>query len=144
MRTRFTRTRRSRAAVTLALAYVLCVLVPSIALAFSGSWAAAHLSIGHHHGAVAIHVDGAKPSLDGGGAAHRHGTHDDPTGTGADGHDETAVCCVYFCVSAVPATEMQDVTPVLGMSAALASVDRGIAGRGPGGIERPPKSHLPL
>ena len=141
MLTRLTRTMRWRAAVTLALAYLLCVLVPPVARAFVDNTPTVQsvADYDRHDHAVA-HAADAKVSFLGDGAAHRHGTHDDTSqnGTGADGHDKAVGCCGYFCMSAAPAAPVQDITPAFGTFAAVAAIDRGIDGRGPGRIDRPP------
>ena len=151
MLTRLTRITRLRAALTLALAYLLCVIGPPVALAFMDTGAAVHcLTARHEHRATAqspdvqAHARQAAAHGHDAAGAHRHDPGHD-TGTSEPGGKVTTVnCCGTFCVSAMPASPVPDVVPHAGIPAAVAAVNHGIAGRGPDRIDRPPIVLLPL
>jgi len=150
---RFTKAMRVRAAATLALAYALCVLAPPVALAFTEGAQAFRCVTGHHHqqrAAAAAHSPGAQAHdrnapvhVHSDGSAHRHGAANDSGANKTDENGTVGDCCGYFCVSAVPASPLPDVVPMLGMFIAVAAVDNGIGGRGPDRIDRPPILLLP-
>src|SRR2546422_5457756 len=76
-----TKTLRVKAAIVLAVLYVLCILAPAVAFALSDNPAVAHcLTEGHvgvhDHGAQ--HEHGGKLHVHGDGTAHQH--HDDGVG----------------------------------------------------------------
>ena len=152
MLTRLTMITRLRAALTLALAYLLCVVGPSVALAFMDTGAALHcVTARHEHRAAAAQSHDVEARAQhaaarghDGAAAHRHDTGHKSGNSEADGKAPTATCCGTFCLSAMPASPVPDVVPRTGMFAAVAAVDRGIAGRGPDRIDRPPIALLPL
>ena len=150
MLTRVSRTLRWRAAVTLALAYMLCVVLPPVAHAFIGSATTAQLAAvdRQHDTAMAdvatAHIHVAATTNHVGDTTHRHHNGDDTSRNGADGHDKAVGCCGYFCMSAAPFTLVQDIPPALGVLVAAALANRGIIGRGPARIDRPPIVLLPL
>ena len=136
MLTRLTKTMRGRAAITLTLAYVLCVVGPSAALALIDGPSAIHCATKpSHSGAAPVH------DLDG-GAAHLYGGHGSDQ-TKSDGKSQTATCCGTFCVSAMPAATAPDVIPLVGVRSTEIAIDHGIAGHGPPRIDRPPIVLLP-
>ena len=170
---RLTRTSRVRMAITFAAAYLLCVLTPPVALAFVGGLTALHCLTGSHHHNAAMGRDAHTHSPNAGahsGAGHSHSpaVHSDShaghdhagshhhadaadhhavpahasLGKG-DGSGTDAGCCGVFCVSAMPAGLIADVLPLPGMPPAAAAAEPGIAGRGPGRIDRPPNVSLP-
>src|SRR5262249_55947480 len=101
-----TKSFRIKAAVVLAVFYVLCILAPAVAFALSDNPAMAHcLTEGH----VGIHDHGTKPEHGGklhvhaDGAAHQY--HYDgvtPQPSGNEGKAALATCCGLFSVAAIP------------------------------------------
>src|SRR5512145_2486677 len=103
---RLTRAMRSRAAVTLAVLYMLCVLIPAAALALGDGSRAAHCITADHHGLRAVHGHehanhghatqepaGGKVHLHDDGTSHEHSKA--PVGKSSD-----AQCCGLVCLSA--------------------------------------------
>jgi hypothetical protein len=102
-----TRRWRRRAGLWVALAYLVCMIAPPVALAFTDGKAAAHCLTEDHHVAASVHVhpDGTKhvhANLHDGaghqaGATHEHATHDHGThehaahGSAMHGHAMDAV-----------------------------------------------------
>lgn len=138
MRTLFEKQIRINAALVVAVLYALCVLAPSVALAFPDSMAT-HCLIDdlagaspHEHGVTAhVHADGMEHHHPGVGA-HKT-SRDENKGHGAD-------CCRLFSVVAIPGTVML----VLGSSNltpdAFPALEESLRGRGPERINRPPIS----
>jgi hypothetical protein len=131
---------RIKAAIAATLVYALCVLAPSVALAFADSAATAHCLT---EAPIAAHVHQQQPashshgSVD--GAAHVHSDESTPQQhSGADGMNHAGNCCGLFCITAMPHE------PALALSAPPVAALTGIgaayelAGRGPDRINRPP------
>jgi hypothetical protein len=149
MLTRLTRTLRLRAAITLALAYALCVLVPPVALAFMDGAAVVHcLTTRHQHRTAAVnthdvdtHAHHTTADNHGGASAHDHDSHH---GSGAQTDGQAGInCCGIFCLSAMPMSPAPDVSPPARIVSLVSAIDHGIAGRGPDRIDRPPIVLLP-
>jgi hypothetical protein len=157
---RLTRTSRVRMTIAVAIAYLLCVLAPPAVLASIDSTALRHCLTGGHHHKAAMRVDAHVHDRH--AATHSHSpvahdhahhhaaaadhhagaTHADSLGEG-DGKSADTGCCGLFCVSAMPAGPMADVVATPGALAAAIAAEPGIAGRGPGRIDRPPNVSLP-
>jgi hypothetical protein len=132
---------RIKAAIVLAVLYVLCILAPAVAFAFSDNPAVARcLTEGH----VGIHNHGSKHD---GGQLHVHADgsthhHDDdgvvPQPAGHDGKGAMATCCGLFSVVAIPGEPV----PTFGFhslaSGVLPILGEALSGRGPERINRPP------
>lgn len=129
---------RNWLAAFIALGYVACVLAPTAALAFTASPASFHclaeltgLSAptaddGHSH----THAHGAVQQNDQSGVA------DHQSGTGSKIDDGS--CCGLFCVSALshdPGLTFGVSTPASPVSS---PVSRGLIGRAPSPLHRPP------
>jgi hypothetical protein len=127
---------RIKAALALAGLYALCVLAPSVALAFVDGPTAAHCLTDQHgvvspddHGSVHVHADGT---------SHRH--HDSSAEHGdsdGDGKSPAGNCCGLFCMNALAAAAVTLTTPAHFIFAAP-TLDDHLAGRGPDRINRPP------
>jgi hypothetical protein len=150
MLTRLTRTTRLRAAMTLALAYALCVLAPQVALAFMDGAAVVHcLTTRHEHRTADVpthNVDAHAHHAahdQGDGAAPQHDGHRGSGKAQTDGQAAGANCCGIFCLSAMPMSPAPDVTPTARITSLVSAIDHGIAGRGPDRIDRPPIVLLP-
>ena len=89
---------RVKAAVVLAALYMLCILAPAAAFAFSASPGVAHcLTEGHvgvhDHGKAHVHADGS---------AHHHDHDGAAPPPGDDEKSRVASCCSLFSVVAIP------------------------------------------
>jgi hypothetical protein len=147
-----------RVAGFVALAYFACVLMPSLALAFTNGAVSAYcfdeiaeqvaaLQIpGHVHDHVHVHSDGtvhhhvdktsSPVSQDGGSKAQG--------GTGSKGHSPDANCCGMFGFSAVlPAWSVAIAEPAA-YQIQQPILSSCLVGCGPGRINRPPISLLPM
>lgn len=154
MLSRLTRTRRSTAARLLALAYLFCVLAPTLSFAFADGARAAPCLTENEHGMGVVHVH------DHGVAAHVHEdgrTHDHSSPAVASAPDEAALaaadpgslpadhhkssggqCCGMVCVNALPATVTGFVRPTAPRSICLSADYRAVADNAPPQLYRPP------
>jgi hypothetical protein len=132
---------RYRAAIALAAIYALCVVAPSMALAFTDGAVAAHCLSNDRHGLAHVHAHG-----NGGGTVHTHddGTvheHTNDAVPASDGEDEqtkqAGSCCGLFCFVAVTRDLGVGVGQPLHVSV-LPVLDEHLDGRGPARINRPP------
>ena len=161
MLTRLTRATRLRAGKLLALIYMLCVLAPSLAFAFSdGSHAAPCLTEDEHAmGIVHVHdnADRTAGHVHADGHVHDHsssaqtmGDHEGQGGpaksvsdsdTAADHHKTSGgQCCGMVCVSALPATVAELTGPSRLTSRCEPARYPGIADNLPHTLYRPPNS----
>jgi len=133
-----TRTKRRRAGLILALAYLVCLIAPPLALAFADGAKAAHYLTHERHAAASVHVHGD-------GSTHHHGSHA-PAQNEVDHDDKNAPaqCCGLFCVTAAVA----DADLPIGLSARgqtiLPALDTAPGGIGPFRIDRPPNLLLSI
>ena len=136
-----TKTLRVKAAIVLAVLYVLCILAPAVAFALSDNPAVAHcLTEGHvgvhDHGAQ--HEHGGQLHVHADGTTHQH--HDDGTAPppAADDKGPIASCCGLFSVVAIAG----ELVPSFGFdslaSVVLPALGEALSGRGPERINRPP------
>lgn len=158
MLVRLTRVQRLRAGWFVALAYLLCVLAPTISFALPGQHPVAPCLTGESHMVGMVHVSNSAP-------AHMHGdrhTHDHSVAHSsaehADGHNHALVaiddtsnshkaphapnglCCGLMCVSALPATLADIVTPSVPTALRVAEGYRAVTARAPALLYRPPIS----
>ena len=135
MFTLLTRTRRYKAGLAVALAYLFCVLGPGLAYAVGGNQIPApcfgddhmmpvmhmhhdgHQHAGHHHEADET-------------ANHRSHDHGDKASPGP--------CCAMICVSGLPASLAKDLTPSGPMSICPPEAFQSVVGQGPTRLYRPP------
>jgi hypothetical protein len=129
---------RTRAAILIALAYAFCVLAPSAALAVANNPASfrclddlnAMSTPSHHEGLSHAHADGTVHHHDQSGVPDHH------SGTGGKANDGS--CCGLFCVSALPHDPGLTFGVSTPASPAPSAVSRGLAGRAPAPLHRPP------
>src|SRR5215831_14533603 len=134
MSTVFPKAFRVKAAVVLAALYMLCILAPAAAFAFSASLGVTHcLTEGHvgmhDHGNVQVHADGT---------AHHHDHDGAAPPSGDDEKSRVASCCSLFSVVAIsgePGPSLGLYNPAAIVLAVLADT---LSGRGPERINRPP------
>jgi hypothetical protein len=136
MLSRLTKGYRIKTALALAGFYALCVLAPSVALAFVDGPTATHcltdqhgIASPHDHGSVHVHADGTTHHHHDSGAAHEH--------SDGDGKSPADNCCGLFCMNALAAAAVTLTTPAHFIFAAP-TLDDHLAGRGPDRINRPP------
>jgi hypothetical protein len=130
-----TRTRRYKAGLLVALAYLLCVLGPGLAYAIGGNQIAApcfgndhmmpvmHMHHDGHHQASQQHAADET-------ANHRSHDHGDKASPGP--------CCAMICVSGLPASLAKDLTPSRPISICPPEAFQSVAGQGPARLYRPP------
>ncbi|WP_420840873.1 hypothetical protein [Bradyrhizobium quebecense] len=148
MLVRLTRSGRVRAGCSIILAYLFCVLAPSVALAFGAPFpcltdevqpaaavqvhdasmahadGAAHDHAAHDHGGMHMHhaADGAEPP-----AKHSH-----------DGKNAPGPCCAMMCVSALPADLPSVTAPLHPIATRLAEALQSLHSEAPARLYRPP------
>lgn len=143
---RLTRAARFRVASALALLYLLCVLAPAATFAFGDGSRAAHCLTDDNQGLRPAHVhehnghendghrhDGGTLHVHEDGASHEHSKA--PGGKSSDGQ-----CCGLACLSALPASLSEVVTPALPAMVAVSVDEESIAGNPPERLYRPPIS----
>lgn len=134
----FTKARRIKAALALALVYALCALAPSTALAFMDSGRAAHC-LTEAHGAAATHVEKANTHTHADGTAHSHHQQDAvQNGTDADGKAAPEQCCGLFCITALAIEPEAMQTRLIVFSTVYPPLADVLGGLDPERIIRPP------
>jgi hypothetical protein len=136
-----TKTSRAKAAIVVAALYMLCILAPSAAFAFSANPTVAHcLTEGH----VGVHDHGGKVHVHADGAAHQHDDDGVAPPSGDNEKSRVATCCSLFSVVAIsgePGLSLGLYSPPSIASPILADA---LSGRGPERINRPPIPPLSL
>ena len=151
-----TRTQRRRAGGLIALAYLFCVLAPTLSFALPGSQATPYcltdedhvpgMAHDHHEGAMHVHKDGH---------AHHHSGVQVHADSSAD-HDAKPValkgdagpvkaphaadgkCCGLTCVTALPATLVTVAKPPVPNAVRVSDNHRKLADNAPSRLYRPP------
>ncbi len=133
-----------RAGRLIVLAYLFCVLAPSLALAFGASIPCVTdevypVATAHVHETAVAHAD-AGASHDHGGLHAHHAA--DPAGTPAkhshDGNSSPGPCCAMMCATAMPADLPSIVTPSEPVSTRLFEPYRVLRSETPARLYRPP------
>jgi hypothetical protein len=132
-------------AITLVALYAVCVVMPSVALAFRSRSAPSHCLADNHHRIAnqdGTHVHGSI-HVHGIGAIGKHPGNSMEGGAGTL-KCHAGACCGLFCCAAI--TGDSDATVVQPVHASLLSgaLDEHLDGRGPKRIGRPPKPFLSL
>ena len=131
----FAKTFRAKAATVLAALYMLCILAPSAAFAFSANPGLAHcLTEGH----VGVHDHGGKIHIHADGTAHQHDDHGAAPPSGDNEKSAVATCCSLFSVVAIsgePGLSLGLYSPASTVLPVLADA---LTGRSPERINRPP------
>lgn len=162
MLVRLTRVNRLRAGWFVALAYLLCVLAPTISFALPGQPPVALCLSGESHVTGMVHVNSsASAHMHGDGHAHDHSVaHSSAahsSATHADGdhasaaigdasgphkvpHSPSGPCCGLMCVSALPAALADIVTPSVPTVRRVTEGYRAVTERAPVRLYRPPIS----
>lgn len=131
MLVRLTKGIRVWSARVLAALFLVCVLAPSVGLAFADGSRAAHCLtdttvVAHAHKKSDAHAD----THDHGAAAdHQHSD---------DGTASDQQCCGLFCLSSLPTTLARIDGPDFPSSLSIAMVAQGVKASEPGCLYRPP------
>lgn len=162
MLVRLTRVNRLRAGWFIALAYLFCVLAPTISFALPGQHSAAPCLTGESHMTGMVHVSSNAPMhMHGDGHAHDHsvaqssvahssvaqvdGDHaltaiDDASASHKVPHSPNGPCCGLMCVSALPAAFADIVTPPMPTALRVTEGYRAVTDSAPVRLYRPPIS----
>ena len=135
-----TRSFRVKAAIALAALYVLCILAPSAAFAFSNNPSVAHC-LAEDHFTIAVHDHGGEVHVHADGTAHQH--HDDGSTQkhpSDGGKADIATCCGLFSVVAVAAEPSFNLALPGAASVLVPAPREALSGRSPDRINRPPIS----
>ena len=135
MFTLMTRTKRYRAGLVVAFAYLLCVLGPSLAYAIGGNQIAAPC-FGEAYTAPTMHLhhDG-----------HQHASHHDEANETSNHHSHDhggkasqGPCCAMLCISGLPVSAIKDLALSRPMSICPPEAFQAVRGQGPVRHYRPP------
>jgi hypothetical protein len=130
-----TKTFRAKAAIVTAALYMLCILAPSAAFAFSANPGVAHCLTEGHAG---VHDHGGKVHVHANGAAHQHDDQGAAPPAGENEKSRVVTCCSLFSVVAISGEagfSLGLYSPASIVSPILTDV---MSGRGPERINRPP------
>ena len=141
-----------RAGWLVALAYLLCVLAPTISFALPGAHAPARCRTDQNHVPGMVHVHFEAQHVHDGGEIHDHAAaqahsedghsmsvaSDSKSASEKAPHKSGGECCGLMCVSAIPATVVDIVKP--SAPTALCEVERyrNVADNAPPRLYRPP------
>lgn len=128
-----TSTIRGKAARYLAAFYIVCLVLPTLALALTNATAAVpDLSEAHPaSGAIHIHADGV---------VHDHAEHSPDQKSGTNGGSDPGSCCGVFCLNAISESRIPPVGPLPATADCVVWADSAGNGRAPDLIHRPPIS----
>lgn len=154
-----TRTKRLRAGWLVALAYLFCVLAPTISFALPGGHATPYCLTDEDHvpGVVHVHNEGIVPHVHKDGHVHDHssvkthvhaaGDHHAKSVALNDGsapakapHSSDGQCCGLMCVTALPATLVDVAKPSMPKAVREAESYRKLTDNAPPQRYRPPIS----
>jgi len=156
MLVRLTRAKRLRAVRLVVLIYALCILAPTLSFALPGSQAVSPCltDASHTPGMIHVHAEAAVAHMHADGTMHDHAaahSHAGPSRdaaaikadvspkqTPAKGHASVADCCGLMCLTALPATLVEIVTPCVPTAAQAIEIYRDVADNGPSLPYRPP------
>ncbi len=130
-----TKTFRVKAAIVLAALYMLCILAPSAAFAFSTNPGVAHcLTEGH----VGVHDHGGKVHVHADGTAHHHDNDGAAPPSSDNEKSPLATCCSLFSVVAISGEPGLNLGLYSSASIVLPALADSLNGCGPDRINRPP------
>jgi hypothetical protein len=153
---RLTRARRLWAVRLAVLVYALCILAPTLSFALPGSHAVSPCLTDANHtpGMVHVHAQAPAAHLHANGTMHDHAaahsharpSHDaatikaavSPEQIPAKGHASGGECCGLMCLTALPTTLIEIVTPCVPTAAPGIEGHREVADNGPSRRYRPP------
>ena len=127
-------------AITLVALYAVCVVMPSVALAFPRGGTSSHCQFGDRHGVADIRLqDRIHIHTFGDGAIAKHAGNSMKDG-GSKPKCHAGACCGLFCCAAVTV----DSGAAVHASLLFGALDERLDGADPKRIGRPPKSILSL
>ncbi|MBN9603774.1 MAG: hypothetical protein J0G33_12685 [Afipia felis] len=147
-----TRTKRLRAGRIIALAYLFCVLAPTLSVALPGSQAIAYCLTEGDHVSGLPHVHGehtAQPvhsqvhdHADAQTGAHLAGDHQAKSVATTDGsspkNSPNEKCCGLMCVTALPAADISIAKPLLPKAVRASENFQKLRDNAPARLYRPP------
>jgi hypothetical protein len=134
----------SYGAITLVALYAICVVMPSIALAFPSGSAPSHCLTVNHHGTPEVRLqDGIHIPTLGDSAIYKYA---DNSMNGGDSKLKchAGACCGFSCFAAITIDPAISIVQPIHASLLFEAHDERPEGRGPKRIGRPPKSFLSL
>jgi len=142
-----TRTVRRRVGRCLVLAYLACVIVPPLTLAFADG-AMAHCITSDRQVAAAVHVHADGATHEHAHHSAHHGTpaehkHSDAGGKGPTGSHGKAMpgdCCGLLCLNATAVAMVAPQAPCPRVDILTLTLDSAPGGLGPNRIDRPPNA----
>lgn len=159
MLVRLTRTHRVTAGWIVALAYLLCVLAPTMSYALPGEHALAPCLTDESHVPGMVHVHAGAPArhTHADGHVHEHSAAHSHANSGGDHRSMSMAlnsrslpdkvprsadgqCCGLMCVTALPASLIDIVTPSVPTAACEAESYRKVTDKAPSRLYRPPIS----
>lgn len=163
MLVRLTRVQRLKAGWIVALMYLLCVLAPTISYALPGEHSVAPCLTGESHMTGMVHVRSEAPAQHVHGDGHVHDHSAAHSSAQSDGdhrsmstalngksipkettkkapHSSDGQCCGLMCISALPATLIDIVTPSAPTALCETEGSRKVTDNAPSRLYRPPIS----
>ena len=138
MLSRLTKAMRLKAASVLVLLYTFCILAPAAAFAFGDGSRAAHCLTDDNHYLRPAHVH---QHDDGKSHVHKAGTiHERSKAPHEHGKSSDLQCCGLVCLTALTAALTEIHAPALPMTLATSANQKGVSGRAPDRLYRPPIS----
>jgi len=131
-------------AIILVALYAVCVVMPSVALAFPSGSAHSHCLTDDHHGVSQVQLrDGIHSPTLGDSAIDKHA---DNSMKGGDGKLKchAGACCGFSCFAAIASDPAATIALPVQASPSFGALDKPPEGRGSKRIGRPPKSFLAL
>ena len=147
-----TRTGRLKAGWCIALAYLFCILAPSLSFAFADGSRQAPCIVEDHGLGMHMHEATVVHHVHDGGLVHDHSGGPSATDTGTNIHKDAALpakgphkhadtrCCGLVSLSAIPAPEIIVAAPMALSSRCEMECYRAIADNTPPRLYRPPNS----
>jgi hypothetical protein len=157
MLARLTRTKRRRAGWFVALAYLFCVLAPTLSFSLPGGHAIAYCLTEDEHmpGLIHVHNEGRAQHVHGNGHVHDHSkAHVHAVGDPDAKHVAVSdsfspakapqlvdgKCCGLMCVTALPAADGDIAKPLLPKVVRVSENHRKLTDNAPARLYRPPNS----
>jgi hypothetical protein len=149
---RLTKTGRLKAGWCIALAYLFCVLAPSLSFAFADGSTSAPCIVEDHGPGMHLHEAGVVHHVHDGGLVHEHSRGLSIADTGMKVHKDAALpvkgphknadtrCCGLVSLSAIPAAEVVVIGPTVVSLRCETECDRAVADNAPPRHYRPPIS----
>ncbi|SEC38633.1 hypothetical protein [Bradyrhizobium erythrophlei] len=140
MLVRLTRSGRVRAGCSIILAYLFCVLAPSVALAFGAPFPCLTDEV-QPSVAVQVHDTSMAHAAHDHGGMHMHHAADATDQHAKHSHDGKGApgpCCAMMCVSALPADLPLVAGPLHPIATRLTEAFRSLHGEAPARLYRPP------